>query len=326
MAANLGEVEEAGTEDFTEFLKNTTFAAVEDNIVDYMEHFLTMEIGGEWQIPEESRRVFFQYLVWESVLYMTQRRLGIEPDMGVMKDLDLIRLFDTPELITQVGTAVSDISEMVLRQAERAVKQRENPYIFDYRAFFAKNAENVHNEEKEPDAQSHTERGGSHEDHIQPERRTPDTGHSDEPAGTSHREIRADTENIPQGAPQGAVQHPADDRKAGEAPAGNRQGGTAAGQSYDGGTQKTDTGAGQGQKSFGLDTVPEQLALDSGGTGNADDNRITEKEKAEDEKSSAFSVLREDTEISSSPAKPVPGPEKAESHRYGFPAGAGTAN
>ena len=312
MAANLGEVEEAGTEDFTEFLKNTTFAAVEDNIVDYMEHFLTMEIGGEWQIPEESRRVFFQYLVWESVLYMTQRRLGIEPDMGVMKDLDLIRLFDTPELITQVGTAVSDISEMVLRQAERAVKQRENPYIFDYRAFFAKTAENVHNEEKEPDAQSHTERGGSHEDHIQPERRTPDTGHSDEPAGTSHREIRADTENIPQGAPQGAVQHPADDRKAGEAPAGNRQGGTAAGQSYDGGTQKTDTGAGQGQKSFGLDTVPEQLALDSGGTGNADDNRITEKEKAEDEKSSAFSVLREDTEISSSPAKPVPGPEKAE--------------
>lgn len=97
--------------------------AVTDNLGDYYDE-LQRNIDGSLLEGRDGLEVYaeFQRLVEDSVHFCLLIRLGFgvreyyEPQsFGDLVD------FNTPEMITQLGSAVGDISEMLLRQVERTV-------------------------------------------------------------------------------------------------------------------------------------------------------------------------------------------------------------
>ena len=133
---------------FDEIISNIAETVVEDNIIDYTETFLNSNDWGKLGIFEnENKELLFKTAVTSSVTYTILRRLNPEKELFV-NDLLYATLFNTRETMIKLGTAVSDISEMILREIESTIKQIENPHIFDYREFFAKNQIIVHNKEK----------------------------------------------------------------------------------------------------------------------------------------------------------------------------------
>lgn len=120
-----------------------------------------------------------------SISYALMSRCGMEPDAAFTHE-DFMSVFDwnTPETITALGTAVSQISEQVLRQIEITVKNVER---------------SLQNERDSVSAQ----RGLS-----DPE---PDRGGNAAPD-----EVRTDAEEIPSGEPSGTVQQSPAERTAAE--------------------------------------------------------------------------------------------------------------
>ena len=120
-----------------------------------------------------------------SISYALMSRCGMEPDAAFTHE-DFMSVFDwnTPEAITALGTAVSQISEQVLRQIEITVKnverslQNERDSVSEQRGL----------SDPEPD------RGGN---------AAPD-------------EVRTDAEEIPSGEPSGTVQQSPAERTAAE--------------------------------------------------------------------------------------------------------------
>jgi hypothetical protein len=116
-----------------------------------------------------------------SVSYMLLSRCGMNPD-EYFEHEDFLSVFDfnTPDTVAALGTAVSEASERVLREIEVTVKNYEREHL----------AERSISHEERPDL--HEERG------------LPDSRPDAEAAGTAHREVRADAEGVPEGAPRQA--------------------------------------------------------------------------------------------------------------------------
>ncbi len=215
-----------------------------------------------------------------SLTYALMSRCGLEPD-EYFEHEDFLSIFDfnTPDTVAALGTAVSEGSQRVLRQIEVTIKNYER-----YRK-----AERSATHGEQPD--------------LQPERGLPDSGPDDHGADGEHREIREDAEELPEGAPSGAVQQPAFEREAVPAPAGDRTDG-------DGAAGADDAGA---DEVGGRDREPESVQPDemggpheqpeSPGRGNdsggayiqltlfpSEQEQIQRIDEAESEKPSAFSM------------------------------------
>ncbi len=121
-----------------------------------------------------------------STTYAVLSRCGLEPD-EYFEHEDFLSIFDfnTPDTVAALCTAVSEASEKVLRQIEVTVKNYEREHL--------------------------TERSATHgeQSDLHQERGLPDSRPDDHGADGEHREIRADAEGLPEGAPSGAVQQPA---------------------------------------------------------------------------------------------------------------------
>lgn len=127
-----------------------------------------------------------------SLEYALLSRCGLEPDARFEHE-DFLPIFDwnTPEAVAALGTAVSEMSEEVLRTVEISVR----------------NYERSHEHER---------------DHLSAERGLSGSQPDRQPNGASHRQARQDAQDVPKGESSNIVQFPNRHREAVPASAGDR--------------------------------------------------------------------------------------------------------
>ena len=142
--------------------------------------------------------VAFRNAATVSITYSLMSRCGLEPE-NYFEHEDFLSIFDwnTPEAVAELGTAISQINQEVLRQIEVTIRNYER------------------------------ERSQDHErTDVQQERGLPDSRpDAIRAAGDAPGQIREDAEGLPSGAPSGPVQPPAAERGTVPASAGDRHGG-----------------------------------------------------------------------------------------------------
>ena len=136
-----------------------------------------------------------------STTYALLSRCGMQPG-DYFEHEDFLNVFDfnTPQTVAALGTAISQSSELVLRQIEVTIKNYEREKI----------AERSESHER---TDLHPQRG------LSDSRPEPDRAAAS-PAG----QVRQDAEGLPEGASSGAVEQPAAVREAVPSSAGDRRG------------------------------------------------------------------------------------------------------
>ena len=202
---------------------------------------------------EDNIRMAFKTAASTSITYALMTRCGFSPD-GYFEPEDFMPVFDfnTPAAVSVLGTAVSEISQRVLRQIEITVKRHERE----------RRAERTEEHGEQPD--------------LQDQRRISDPRPEParEPAEPAARQIRTDAPDVSPGAspdslesddPDGnAVSAPARDRRSGEPEVGaddagadeigRSDGGNESQRPIDvGGTDEHLQGAGRGSDPRGAD-------------------------------------------------------------------------
>ena len=136
-----------------------------------------------------------------STTYTLLSRCGMQPG-DYFEHEDFLNVFDfnTPQTVAALGTAISQSSELVLRQIEVTIKNYEREKI--------------------------AERSESHErTDLHPQRGLSDSrSEPDRAAASPAGQVRQDAEGLPEGAPSGAVEQPAAVREAVPPSAGDRRG------------------------------------------------------------------------------------------------------
>ena len=137
-----------------------------------------------------------------SATYALLSRCGMQPG-DYFEHEDFLNVFDfnTPQTVAALGTAISQSSELVLRQIEITIKNYEREKL----------AERSESHER---TDLHPQRG------LSDSRPEPDRAAAS-PAG----QVRQDAEELPEGASSGAVEQPAAVREAVPPSAGDRRGG-----------------------------------------------------------------------------------------------------
>jgi len=197
------------------------------------------------EYDDYNKEVAFKKAATVSITYSLMSRCGMEPETFFEHE-DFLSIFDfnTPDTVNALGTAVSQISEQVLRQIEVTVK----------------------NYEREHSAERTAEHGEQSD--LYPERGLSDPRHRTEPdAGGEPRQVRQDAEEISSGAPPDPVeQHdPLGDPV--PAPAGSGADGAA---TLDGADAETGGGSGshgepEGRRSDAVGGPDERLQSPGGG-------------------------------------------------------------
>ena len=136
-----------------------------------------------------------------STTYTLLSRCGMQPG-DYFEHEDFLNVFDfnTPQTVAALGTAISQSSELVLRQIEVTIKNYEREKI--------------------------AERSESHErTDLHPQRGLSDSrSEPDRAAASPAGQVRQDAEGLPEGASSGAVEQPAAVREAVPPSAGDRRG------------------------------------------------------------------------------------------------------
>ena len=153
---------------------------------------------------EDNIRMAFKTAASTSITYALMARCGFSPD-GYFEPEDFMPVFDfnTPAAVSVLGTAVSEISQRVLRQIEITVKRHERE----------RRAERTEEHGEQPD--------------LQDQRRISDS--RPEPARESAEpaawQIRTDAANVSPGASSDPLESDDPDGNAFSAPAGDRRSG-----------------------------------------------------------------------------------------------------
>ena len=122
---SFGEVEQ--TADFPHFLMEIAKNAVEDNFSDYLSNL--QSVKGESfleELDDLNLEVWLKDTLRSSVAYMALVRAGYQPNLYFTRD-DFSHIYDfnTVPVISVLGAATSDISEMVIREIAETVKGLE---------------------------------------------------------------------------------------------------------------------------------------------------------------------------------------------------------
>ena len=153
---------------------------------------------------EDNIRMAFKTAASTSITYALMARCGFSPD-GYFEPEDFMPVFDfnTPAAVSVLGTAVSEISQRVLRQIEITVKRHERE----------RRAERTEEHGEQPD--------------LQDQRRISDSRSEParEPAEPAARQIRTDAPDVSQGASPDPLEPDDPDGNAVSAPAGDRRSG-----------------------------------------------------------------------------------------------------
>ena len=183
-------------ESFADALRSAVSNAVEDNFPDYFHELEMADLFGSYDSED------FKVLLAESVSYMVLTRCGIEAP--VTAGLERISSYTYPDAFAQVGAAVSDISETILRDIEATVRnlqksERENRHtfakVFDWVQNIAVNRRNLH------DTTERSEENGT--DNLHDERRRSDVSRPDSAGGADRTgSIRNEAQEVSGTAPQ----------------------------------------------------------------------------------------------------------------------------
>ena len=153
---------------------------------------------------EDNIRMAFKTAASTSITYALMTRCGFSPD-GYFEPEDFMPVFDfnTPAAVSVLGTAVSEISQRVLRQIEITVKRHERE----------RRAERTEEHGEQPD--------------LQDQRRISDPRPEParEPAEPAARQIRTDAPDVSPGASPDSLESDDPDGNAVSAPAGDRRSG-----------------------------------------------------------------------------------------------------
>ena len=153
---------------------------------------------------EDNIRMAFKTAASTSITYALMTRCGFSPD-GYFEPEDFMPVFDfnTPAAVSILGTAVSEISQRVLRQIEITVKRQERE----------RRAERTEEHGEQPD--------------LQDQRRISDPRPEParEPAEPAARQIRTDAPDVSPGASPDSLESDDPDGNAVSAPAGDRRSG-----------------------------------------------------------------------------------------------------
>ena len=125
LQASFGDVEEP--RDFPHLLMDISSYAVEDNLSDYLMELNAVKAGSFLEeLDDTSLEAWLKTTLKSSVAFMALSRAGYEPRRYFNRE-DFSHLFDfnTLEVISVLGAAVSDISEMVIREMGETVKEME---------------------------------------------------------------------------------------------------------------------------------------------------------------------------------------------------------
>lgn len=125
LQASFGDVEEP--RDFPHLLMDISGYAVEDNLSDYLMELNAVKAGSFLEeLDDTSLEAWLKTTLKSSVAFMALSRAGYEPRQYYDRE-DFSHLFDfnTVEVISVLGAAVSDISEMVIREMGETVKEME---------------------------------------------------------------------------------------------------------------------------------------------------------------------------------------------------------
>lgn len=171
-----------------------------------------------------------------STSYAVMSRCGMNPDeLFGHEDFLPVFEFNTPDTISALGTAVSDVSERILRQIEGIIKK------------YAKE-----NEHDKPEL--HENRELQHSE-------------SEVKRDTGDREVRQDEEKVPEGASTDTLQQASSVGEAVSAPRGDRFGGEAETQTVDGRAEafeRSDGGA-ESNRPDEVDGADEHSEISGGG-------------------------------------------------------------
>ena len=112
---------------FPEYLETITDVLVEDNYTDYFRDLMLHKADSLLEeLDEQNTELELKRTMKSSILYMLLTRCGYDPAI-YMDELDFshIRDFDSPDVAAILGSAVSDISEVALREIGVTVQALE---------------------------------------------------------------------------------------------------------------------------------------------------------------------------------------------------------
>lgn len=215
---SFGELEHR--EDLGEALLSAAKNAVEDNMPDYLSELKTLTEGSFLEeLDELNLEVEYRRVVQNSIGYMLLVRCGLDPS-EYFEDEDFrdVLNFNTPQTLNALGVATGDISQMCLSAISRTVLALQRQPQKENRTFEPQQKNQYAVTEQE---NTQPERSFEYDrDHLHQAGRLQSAEPSAAPGGAgSPWEIRVASEEVPQGAPQGDVHQPADQRQA-EQPSG----------------------------------------------------------------------------------------------------------
>ena len=245
-------------------LLETAKVIVEDNFGDYLTELRGIKEGSLLEeLDDLSTEAWFKGLVESSVAFIMLTRCGIDPmDYFSGEDFAHVYDFDTPETLSILGGAVSDIAEMPLREIATTVlslyraEQREN-------RTFAQTPNRPYH-----DGRTKQERSVEHGTDIPDGGRLPSaqSGSAGGPEGRKIWDAAAQLPSDPQerllhgDAPQRQAERPSgEDRPAGHGDGGAADGADSAGAGRDGGAE--------GQRPHAVGGPDEQHPGSGGGNG-----------------------------------------------------------
>lgn len=265
---SFGELEHK--EDLGEALLSAAKNAVEDNMPDYLSELKTLTEGSFLEeLDELNLEVEYRRAVQNSIGYMLLVRCGLDPS-EYFEDEDFrdVLNFNTPQTLNALGVATGDISQMCLSAISRTVLALQRQPQKENRTFEPQQKNQYAVTEQE---NTQPERSFEYDrDHLHQAGRLQSAEPSAAPGGAgSPWEIRIASEEISQGAPQGDVHEPADQREiehssGGDpadrpAPDGGNRGADGESRGRDGGTES--------QRSDEVGADDEQSAERGGGNG-----------------------------------------------------------
>ena len=300
LQASFGDVEEP--RDFPHLLIDISGYAVEDNLSDYLMELNAVKAGSFLEeLDDTSLEAWLKTSLKSSVAFMALSRAGYEPRQYFdREDFSHLFNFNTVEVISVLGAAVSDISEMVIREMGETVKEMEKEEKRKIRTFAQTGSSAYHKNRTE-----NKERSNEYGTDLYDAGGLPDS-RSDRAGEPEAWEVWNAAADIPPQTPgwdlhRDAAERNTEQSSGGGGPAGTEDAGRP--DRADEGAERSDGAAeGGGSDAMGADDEFHS-SLGGGSDSERPDLRVTlptvEQQQeiiaeAEEEKSSAFAISQED--------------------------------
>ena len=203
---------------FTETVMELSATLAEDNLSDYAAMLRDAKANSLLEdLDDDNLNYRLRFLVQNSVAFMVFTRCGMDPADYLEPDLfSWVIDFNTPDTAAVLGNASSDISEMLLREVERAVRAAEWEQKSPIRTFASPTPPLYDAAER-----TNTERSETHEPDLPPGGRVPDA-RPDSAGEPDDWALWNAAARVPAAAPSPDLQRDADERNAEPASGGDR--------------------------------------------------------------------------------------------------------